>query len=427
MVHESESHHGRRPTSDAPAPPRSALEGVRILELCSFVAGPYCTKLMADMGADVVKAEPTNVGDESRRRGPFYRGQPDRDSSLIFINLNANKRGITLNVDTSTGRDLLRELLIQVDVLVEDLPWGEVERLGLDYPSLRQVNSRVVVTSITPFGRWGPYRDYKAYYLNTYHSGGDGYLTPGGRLPDKLYPDREPLKAGGYLGEYQTGISAAIATVGALIGRMMDGRGQHIDVSKQEVMVNLNSADYCLYPNQGFMLTRKGRYYPFYIGGLYPCKDGFWETLLQSQRQWEAMVEVMGHPAWAEDEEYATHESRLAIREEIDEKIDEWAMGHTREEICTALQQRGCAAGPVYSVEELSKEEQLQHRGFFAEVEHPRIGRYRSPTAAYKLSRTPWTFRRPAPLLGQHNLDIYGGWLGYGGQELAELRRKEVI
>ena len=405
----------------------SALDGVKVLELSSFVAGPFCAKLLADMGADVIKVESPDGGDESRRRGPFYEGQPGTDTSLLFIYLNSNKRGITLEINTPAGKGLLLELLKGVDLFIEDMPPLVADKLGLDYSNLHRVSPQLLVTSITPFGRSGPYKDYNAYYLNTYHAGGDGYMLPGGRLADQLYPEREPIKAGGYLGEYQAGVSAAVATVGSLIGRQLDGRGQHIDVSKQEVLVNLNSADFCRYPAQGILESRYERHLSHYNGGLYRCKDGFWELLIPSQRQWEGMVSVMGHPSWAKDERYSTQETRVAHREEIDEKIEEWAMGHTREEIYHSLQGQGVAAGPVYSTEEVLHDPQMEYRGFFVDMEHPCVGKFKAPSAAYKFSRTPWVVQRPAPSLGQHNVEIYGERLGYKGQDLSGLRKQGVI
>ncbi len=409
----------------------SALDGVKVLELCSFGAGPFCARLLADMGADVVKVEPPEVGDESRRRGPFYKNQPGTDTSLLYIYLNSNKRGITLDINTPTGMEIVVELVKRVDLLVEDLPARMVGARDasplLDYSTLHNINPRLIVTSITPFGQSGPYKDYKAYYLNAYHAGGDGYMLPGGRLADQLYPEREPIKPGGYLGEYQVGLSAAVASIAALLGRMLDGQGQHIDVSKQETLINLNAADFCQYPARGYVENRRNRYLSHYNGGLYRCKDGFWELLIPSQRQWEAMVKVMGEPEWTRNERYATQESRVARREEVDEKIEEWAMNHTREDIYHSLQAQGVAAGPVYSTEEVLKDQQMEFRGFFAETEHPRVGKFKAPSAAYKLSHTPWAFRWPAPSLGQHNVEIYGGWLGYDNQELSRLRRAEII
>jgi crotonobetainyl-CoA:carnitine CoA-transferase CaiB-like acyl-CoA transferase len=414
----------------------SALGGIKVLELCSFVAGPFCAKLLADMGAEVVKIEPPDVGDEARRRGPFYRGEPGMDSSLLFMYLNTNKQGITLDVSAPTGKDMLLELLKKADLIIEDMPSDRIETLGLDYESLHRANPQLVVTSITPFGRTGPYKDYKSYYLNTYHAGGDGYLLPGGRLADQLYPEGEPIKAGGYLGEYQAGLSAAVATIATLLGRTLDGQGRHIDMSKQEALINLNSADFCLYPNRDYQETRRNRHLAHYTGGLYRCKDGFWEFLVPSQRHWEAMVKVMGEPAWTLEERFATQESRYAHRAEIDELIEEWALGHTREEIYHSLQGQGVACGPVYSTEEVLQDPQMEYRGFFVDMEFPHRddlgnearGNLKTPSAAYKLSHTPFSrIRRPAPSLGQHNAEIYGDWLGYGGRELSELRRRGVI
>ena len=405
----------------------SALEGVRVLEICSFVAGPYCTKLLADMGADVVKVERPRTGDEARRRGPFYNGQTGPDASLLFIYLNSNKRGITLDVSLPTGRDMMLGLLKQTDLLVEDMPSRDAETLGLDYPTLRGGNPGLVVTSITPFGRSGPHKDYRAHYMNSYHSGGDGYMLPAGRLVDQLYPEGGPIKAGGYLGEYQAGLSAALASMAALVGRLLDGQGKHVDVSKQETLINLNSADFCKYPDRGFMEGRRNRHLSHYIGGLYRCKDGFWELLIPSQRHWEAMLKVMGQPDWAEDERFATQESSVAHRDEVDEKIEEWAMNYTKEEIYHSLQEQGCAAGPVYSTREVLQDPQMEHRGFFAEMEHPVVGKFKAPSAPYMLSHTPWAARRPAPSLGQHNGEIYGSWLGFDAGEMALLRQKGVI
>ena len=405
----------------------SALGGVKVLELCSFVAGPFCARLLGDMGADVIKLEPPGGGDEARSRGPFYRGGTGTDTSLLFIYLNFNKQGISLQVDTPTGKTLLLKLLKKVDLFIEDLPSDTMEKLGLDYPSLHKLNPNLVVTSITPFGRSGPYKDYKAYYLNTYHSGGDGYMLPGGRLADQLYQEREPVKPGGYLGEYQSGLTAAVASAAALIGRQFDGLGRHIDVSKQESLINLNSADFCRYPAQGVLESRYNRHLSHYTGGLYRCKDGFWELLVPSQRHWEAMVGVMEHPSWADEERFSTQESRVEHREEMDEKIEAWAMGHTREEIYHGLQQQGVAAGPVYSTEEVLQDPQMEHRGFFVDMDHPAIGKFKGPSAAYSFSHTPWAFRRHAPSLGEHNLEIYGEWLGYGREELSQLHRHGVI
>ena len=195
--------------------------------------------------------EPPNGGDVARSRTPFFKGSPGQDSSLLFIYLNNNKQGITLDVSSSKGREILHRLLGEVDLVVEDLPLAQAEAAGMDPASLREEFPSLVCTSITPFGRSGPYKDYKAYYLNNYHSGGDGWMLPGGRLADRLYPEREPIKIGGYIGEYQVGLGAALASLAAILSRTMDGEGRHVDVSAQEILINLNAADFCQWPDRG--------------------------------------------------------------------------------------------------------------------------------------------------------------------------------
>ena len=406
-----------------------ALENVKVLEMCSMVAGPFCGKLLADMGADVIKVEPPGEGDEARRRGPFYKDEPHPEGSLLFTYVNTNKRGITLDFSNAHGKDILLELADHVDILLVDKPYLELKKLGLDNETLRQRNPQLIVTSVSPFGGTGPYRDYKAYYLNTYHAGGEGYILPGGRLADTLYPEGEPIMAGGYLGEYQAGLDAAVATMGALMGRLMDGEGAHIDVSKQEALVNLNCADFCLHPDQGVFWHRRDRgwHQYHYVGGLFQCKDGFWEFLVQGDRQWQGLVEVLGHPAWAEDERFSTQDKRMAHLMEIDERVEEWAMGHTREEIYHLLQGHGVAAGPVYTPEELWHDKQLASRGFFVDIEHPHIGRLEIPSVGHKFSRTPWEIRRPSPSLGEHNREVYCDWLGHQVGEISDLHQGKII
>ncbi|MFQ5827166.1 MAG: CoA transferase, partial [Dehalococcoidia bacterium] len=193
-----------------------ALSGLRVVEWAQMVAGPYCAKLMADLGAEVIKIEPPARGDEARGRGPFLGDEPHPEKSGLFLYLNTNKLGITLDPGTPTGKRLFGELIKGADILVEDKALQKLKELGLDYGSLREINPQLIVTSITPFGHSGPYRNYRAYPLNVFHSGGEGYMTPFAPLNDPLSPGRPPLKVGKYAGEYVAGISAAGATMVAL-------------------------------------------------------------------------------------------------------------------------------------------------------------------------------------------------------------------
>jgi crotonobetainyl-CoA:carnitine CoA-transferase CaiB-like acyl-CoA transferase len=245
----------------------SCLSRFRVLEYCQMAAGPYCGKLLAALGAEVVKAEPP-AGDRARHEGPFVEESPHAEKSCLYLYVNAGKLGITLSLESPKGRRIFEQLIESADVLLEDTSPGTLDTLGLGYARLRQINRRLVVTSITPFGQTGPYRDYKAYSINSYHSGGDGYLLQSGA--ESL--SRPPMTAGGHMGDFEAGGSAAVATVAALFASQVTGEGQHVDVSKQEALLALNrdiSARTASGEKEETRLTRK---YPY--GGMVPCKDG---------------------------------------------------------------------------------------------------------------------------------------------------------
>ena len=405
--------------------PFQLLEGIKVVEWGSLVAAPFAGKMMADLGADVVKVEPPQ-GDQARARGPFAQGEPGPDRSLLFAYLNGNKLGVTLNPDLATGRGLFRDLLQQAHLFIADERPAALEDWELDYESLKALNPTLVVTTLSPFGWTGPYRDYKAHYLNVYHAGGDGYLLPGGQLSIGLYKDREPIKAGGYIGEYQAGISAAAASLSAVLGSLNTGEGSHADVSKQEALMHLNSSDLALYPNEGQVWHRYNRVPP-YLGGLLRCKDGFWQTNIHQDHQWQGIVDFMGNPAWAEKEEYQTRPGRLEHREVVEGKLEEWAQQHDKDELYEELQARRVACGPVYGVDEVTRDPQEVDRDFFQEVQLPGIGRVRMPSAPWKVSPGEWGLRLPPPRLGEHNEEVFCSRLGMRKEELPKLRQAGVI
>lgn len=403
---------------------KRALAGTRVLELCDTVAAGYCCKLMADMGAEVIKIELPGDGSKARQGGPFPGDIPHREKSALFLYLNTNKLGVTLNPRHGTGAKIFKGLVGRVDILVEDTCPGTMKELGLDYQCLAAINSKLVMTSVTPFGQTGPYRKYKAYHLNIYHAGGDGYLLPSG-LGWELYPNREPLKGGGYLGEYQVGINAAIATLAALYGRDSFGDGQQVDVSMQESLIALNRRDMARYPNEGVIESRATGIFP--VGGLYECKDGFVEVSLLEDHEWQGLVELMGNPEWAMDERYKERAGRYADAAKLQPLIRKWMRQHTKEEVYRGAQAKGCAAGKVSTPEEVVNSEHLKDRGFFIEADHPEAGRLKYPTVPATFSKTPFSIERTAPHLGEHNEKIYCGWLGLDRQELVKLAGAGII
>jgi crotonobetainyl-CoA:carnitine CoA-transferase CaiB-like acyl-CoA transferase len=394
------------------------LGHLKVLELCNLVAGPYCAKLLADLGAEVIKVERPGAGDESRGRGPFLNDRPDGELSGLFLYLNTNKLGITLDVSTTTGRKVFLELVERADVLVEDNARVLMERLGLTYEDLRSVNPGLIVTSITPFGHTGPYRNYRAQQLNAYHGGGEGYLLP--IMSEDL--SREPLTGGSLAGDCVCGLSAALATLAAAYS----GGGQHIDISRQDVLSTMVQLDIAMFANLGYARSRLRQ------SILMPlpmrCRDdGYLMVSALTDREWASVVEFMGSPEWADEERYGLWLNRHLRGDEINPHVEEFTRNHDRDDLFHRLQGDAIAAAPVNTPEDLRKSPQMAARGFFVQAEHAKAGRLDYATAGYKMSETPCQVQRTAPLLGEHNTYVYCERLGYDRRELAAMMAGGII
>jgi crotonobetainyl-CoA:carnitine CoA-transferase CaiB-like acyl-CoA transferase len=369
------------------------------------------------MGADVLKIEQPRSGDPARQRGPFPKDVPHPERSGLFLYLNTSKRSITLDLTMETGREIFRRLVADVDVLIEDCAPGELDKLGLGYEELAQLNSQLVMTSITPFGQTGPHRDYRLQHLNLYHCGGHStrfYVPEGGEA-------RPPARGGGYLGEYDAGLTAVVGTMGAVLGRAASGRGQHVDVSKQEALMCLERVDIGRLTND----AAPPPWRPL-IKGLPKAKDGYFILTPTANHQWQALIRAMGNPEWAQAEWCQSEVGRLDHSEEVQAHIEEWAGQLTRDEIYHRAQGEGAPVGVILNVEEVMSREQMEAREYFVELEHPEAGKQRYPSAPHRFSETPWS-AEPAPLLGQHNEEVYCDGLGYSHQELVRLAATGVI
>lgn len=397
------------------------LEGVRVIEYCSRVSGPYCAKIMANWGAQVVKIEPPRVGDEARYMGPFAGDDPNPEKSGFFLYLNTNKRGLTLDPAKIRGKDIFEKLIENADVLIEDRPPRYMAGLGLGYDDLRKINPGLIVASITPFGRTGPYKDYKAYPLNTTHIGGQGYLLP----YLSTDPERPPIRIGDHAAEYDVALVATIPILAAILSKGLTGRGQFIEISKMEALLSMQRVESVTYANGGVYMSRAGG--PIRMpGGVLPCKDGYVVVITPQKHQRKALLELIGNPDWSK-EAWVSNEEELRQRvPEINAHLVEWMMEHTQEEIFRKGQALGCPVAPLFSPRDQVNSEQFAARDFFQEIEHQVIGRTLFPTSACRFSESPWCLERSAPLLGEHNEEIYGG-LGYKAQELAQLKEEGVI
>ncbi|HEY7493762.1 MAG TPA: CoA transferase, partial [Candidatus Tectomicrobia bacterium] len=396
-----------------------ALAGVRVVELAAGIAGPYAAKLLADLGAEVVKIEPPEGGDYARRCGPFPDHRPHPERSGLFLYLNTNKLGVTLNLDASPGRTLFLKLIAQADVLLEDRTPGWLTTRGLGYETLRQQRPELVMTSVTRFGQDGPQATYHAYPLTTFHAGGEGYTLPG-RLSLELFPDRAPVQAGGSLGEYDSGLCAAVVTLGALLS----GVGQHVDLSQQEALLNLNRPMLAYYLATGEVISRQ-RGYAF--GGTIPCRDGYIMLRPIEDNHWRALARAMDQEELAEDERFRTRQARTDNGALLNDLIVAWAMQHTRVALYERVAAAGCPVGYFATAEDVVQAPQLAAREFFVSSTHPEAGSVLLPSAPYGLSHTPWTLRRPAPLLGQHNREVWCDRLGCDAAELARWHTTGVL
>ena len=399
-----------------------ALEGLRVIEFGEYIVPAYTTRLLADYGAEVIKVERPPAGDVSRRHGPFPGDVPHPERSGLFLYLNVNKLGITLDPETATGRDLLRGLIAQADILVENNPPAQLERWGLDYASLRRPNPGLVMTSCTVFGHQGPWRDYKGYAITAAAASGVAF-----RVGD---PARNPLTMPYDRADYWGGIHAAAATVTACMARERTGLGQHVDISTADAINTIiNPLDYITYVDTGAYPKRAGHrtiiQYPF---TLLPCKDGYVAMMVAQDRHWQRFLELLGNPAWSKNPRYMDRfKVGTEYPQEMDDLLHPWLMEHTKREFWDLCRERKIPFQPVFTIDEVMAWEQLRFRGFWRPLEHPEAGTWTYPGPPFKMVKTPGSLRHAAPRLGEHNQLVYGGMLGVTSLEMTRLRQSGIV
>jgi crotonobetainyl-CoA:carnitine CoA-transferase CaiB-like acyl-CoA transferase len=398
-----------------------ALEGLRIIECGHNVAAAYAAKLLADMGAEVIKIEEPTRGDATRYRGPYPGHIPHPEKSGLFLYLNTNKYGVTLDPRQTTGQEIFQRLIEGADALIHDYHPTEMASLGLDYAALEHVNPRLVMTSITPFGLSGPRKNDQATDLTLWSAGGITYLNGGGPGTD----DMPPLKTFGQQAGYQAGVNAAIATLGALFLRLSTNEGQHIEISAQECLMSILEFTFELYPYMGIYASRLGQK-PIQPLDFLECKDGWIFLCCVEEHQWRNFVEVMGNPEWAGEAIFADRVSRGANWDALKPLLQDWVQEQSVMDLYHKAQARRVPIAPVSTMGDLFNNAHLNARGFFATIAHPATGALQYPGALYQFSATPWEIRHPAPLLGQHNSDIYGR-LGLSQKEIDNLKSQGVL
>ena len=424
------------------------LNGLRVLELGEFISAPYCGKLLADMGADVVKIERSGVGDWARDYGPYPNDLPHRERSGLFLYLNADKRGVTLNLETPTGREILAGLVSRFDVLVHNLHPTEMDRVGLDYETLSATppsspheggsKGGLVMASITPFGLTGPYRNWKAYDIN---------LAAGGGICEGLgSPDREPLTFGTPEVGYFAGSAAASSIVMALLaqdnllplpagGGWGEGEispahpGQHIDIAEIETMAGLYNGPEALMAVYQWRVTRRTGHHALdfpYPNCILRCKDGYIFVGSPEGRQWRRLLELMGNPEWAQEPRFRNRTvMNNEYADEVDGYVEEWLHQHTKAELLELALEHRVPLAPVRGFDEVRNDPSLA--SLFTEIDRPDTGPVAVPGPPYELPGVEVSQPRPAPTLGQHNSEVYCGELGYTPEEVAQLYRAGII
>jgi crotonobetainyl-CoA:carnitine CoA-transferase CaiB-like acyl-CoA transferase len=395
----------------------SALAGVRVLDLTRFLAGPFCTAVLADLGADVIKVEAPRGGDEGRY------GYPTADGvAVAFLALNRNKRGITLDLRHEEGRALLRRLLPHVDVLAENFVGGTLAGWGLAPEELVREHPRLIVASMSGFGQTGPWARRPSYDIVAQAAGGFMSLTG--------FPENPPTRGGGSLGDYLQGLFGAIGVLAALNARHRTGRGQAVDVSSQDAVFSILDNWPTVHAATGLLPERVGnRHLATAPYDAHRARDGWVVIAIASNRLFRRLMEAIGRPELGTDERFRGARGRLERSAEINGVVGAWVAERTVAEVVDALApERGnIPCSPVYDVDQLLRHPQLLARDMIARLPHPKLGTVTVPGVAVKLSDTPGAVRRLGPELGESNTEIYQGLLGLDAAEVARLRAAEVI
>jgi CoA:oxalate CoA-transferase len=394
-----------------------ALEGIKVLDFTQVYSGPFCTLLLKDLGAEVIKIERTGAGDIVRHDAPLTEG----GESGTFIILNRGKKSITLDIKSEKGRAICRELVAKVDVLVENFSPGTMDKLGLGSRDLHELNPRLIYASISAYGQYGPRRDFAGYDPVAQALGG---LTAVSGTPSG-----PPTKCAVAIADFSTGLFTASAIMAALVHRDRTGEGQTIDISLQECMWLLTSIEFSpIYFLTGKEPPRLGNGHPAMApGNLYPARDGWVIISTGVLAQVKRLYSVMGREDLFDTPLCANQQIRYQHKDEIDALVADWTGKRNADDIVKALAAVDVPCARVPSFSEVCNDDQLLTRKMVIDVDQTVSGKVKVPGSIYKMSKTPGTINYPAPFLGENNQDIYSGMLGYSQDEIEELSNTGII
>jgi formyl-CoA transferase len=396
-----------------------ALAGVKVLDLTQFEAGTSCTEMLAWLGADVIKVEPPKMGEQGRW---MLTEQPGVDSHYFML-LNANKRSITLNLKSERGKEIFIELIKRVDILSENYSLGTLEGLGLGFNKLREINPKLIYLTIKGFGTFGPYSKYKSFDMIAQAAGGAMSLTG--------FPGSPPLKPGPTIGDTGTGIHAACGVLAAYIQRQATGKGQKVEIAMQEAVFN-----FVRVPMMETYLTKQptprrgNRLGAGVIGDIFKCAPGgdndYVYMLCTTAEMWNAIWNTVGRPEVINDPRYSDRKERAKNIDELLAIIEGWTGQRSKQEVMKLMGEAGVPCGAILDSVELLNDPHMRERGMVVTVDHPARGKFTMPGCPVRLEDSPVEVKA-APLLGQHNSEIYGQLLGMTGGDLEQLKEQGVV
>ena len=406
------------------------LEDVRILDLTTFLSGPYAMMIAAYLGAEVIKVERPGVGDPARANPPYsgpkgivLEKKDNRDLSFSLLKRGRGKKSITLNLQAEKGKNICKELVKKVDVVAENFAPGVMDRLGIGYAELKKIKPDIIFCSISGFGQDGPYKNLPAF--DPVVQGMSGVMEVTG------YAENPPVRAGLAVGDQVAALYMVIGLLSALRYREKTGLGQAVDISMMDSLFSLlfdEALD--VYVERGIPIrtgNRRLRLTPF---NSYKAKDGYVVICTASDLHWSALLKAMGREDLLENARYKTLDQRMKNADEVDALVESWTSGRGKRETVEILKKQGIASGIVATIPEVLADPQLNFRKMVTKLDHPEFGPVEGAVAhgvPIKLSESGGGFDRPGPYLGAHNQEIYGGWLGYSQEDLKQLRQEGII
>jgi succinyl-CoA---D-citramalate CoA-transferase len=394
------------------------LQGVRVVEMGSLLAGPFCGQILGDFGAEVIKVEPPGKGDPMREWGRHRK----EGHTLWWPIIARNKKSVTLNLREGEGQELARRLVETADVLVENFRPGTMERWGLGYEELSTTNPGLVMVRVSGYGQTGPYKDQAGFGSIGEAMGGIRYVTG--------FPDRPPPRVGISLGDSLAATFGALGAVTALYNRdVRGGRGQVVDVAIYEAVLALMESTIPEYALTGHIRGRTGAILPFVApSNTYPTSDGDYVVIgANADTVFGRFAKALGHPEWAESERYATHNARGENQQELDELISAWTRERTAQEVIEVMREASVPAGKLFTAEDMLSDEHYAARQNVVEVEDPDIGPFPMQNVVPRLTETPCSVRWTGPKLGQHNDEVFKEALGLSEEDLGGLRERGIV